>query len=83
MEAVSYSYLRENLRDVMNTVSDEHAPVIITRKTGENMVLLSLSEYNAMKETAYRLSGPKNAQRLHCSLANASNGVLVSRELID
>lgn len=57
METVNYNDFRSNLKywfdKVINNVSD----VIIKRKGGKDLVLISLDEYNSLKETAYLLSG--------------------------
>jgi len=48
----------------METVCKDHAPVIVTRKGNESVVILSLEDYEALEETAYLLRSPKNTRRL-------------------
>lgn len=50
-------------------------PVVITSKAG-NAVLISVSEYESMIETAYLLSTPANREWLLESLAQADRGEL-------
>jgi antitoxin YefM len=54
-------------------------PVVITSKAG-NAVLISVSEYESMIETAYLLSTPANREWLLESLAQADRGELQSVE---
>lgn len=64
MDAISYTAARENLASTMDKVCQDRAPVIITRKREQSVVMLSLEEYEALQETAYLLQSPVNAQRL-------------------
>lgn len=64
MDAISYTAARENLAATMDKVCQDHAPVIITRKRDQSVVMLSLEEYEALEETAYLLQSPTNAKRL-------------------
>ncbi|MBI2707973.1 MAG: type II toxin-antitoxin system prevent-host-death family antitoxin [Proteobacteria bacterium] len=73
MQAVSFSELRKDMKHIMDRTKDRHEPLIITRKSG-NMVMMSLEDYNALEETAYILSNPKNAQRILSSIAELRAG---------
>lgn len=64
MDAVNYTFTRQNLTSVMDRVGQDHAPLMITRQKGAPVVMMSLDDYNALQETAYLLRSPKNAQRL-------------------
>ena len=83
MEAVNYSELRQNLKTHMDQVYRDHEPLIITRKKNENLVLISLEDYNSLVETQYLLSTEANADHLRRSLDQARSGKLVERDLID
>ncbi len=74
MEVVSYSELRNSLKSIMDKAWSDHDPVIVTRKSGHHMVLVSLDDFKAMEETSYLLSNPKNAERLKSSLQNSRSG---------
>jgi len=73
MQAVSFSELRKDMKHIMDMTKDRHEPTIITRKQG-NMVLMSLEDYNALEETSYILSNPKNIQHVLSSLAELRAG---------
>jgi antitoxin YefM len=68
MDAITYSHTRQHLAEIMNRVSDDRAPVLITRQTGKSVVMMSLDDYNALEETAYLLRSPRNAKRLMASI---------------
>ncbi|HXH15360.1 MAG TPA: type II toxin-antitoxin system prevent-host-death family antitoxin [Sphingomonas sp.] len=64
MQTVTYSEARENLKSVIDKVAADRAPVMITRQRGENVVMISASEWAGMEETLYLLRSPRNAERL-------------------
>ncbi len=83
MEAITYSHTRQHLAEIMDKVSDDRAPVLITRQNGNPVVMMSLQDFNALEETAYLMRSPKNAKRLMESIEQlATQGGRV-RNLID
>jgi len=83
MDAISYSAARANLAKTMEKVCDDHAPVIITRKSESPVVMVSLADYQAMEETAYLLRSPANARRLLESIAELEAGQGIERGLVE
>jgi len=83
MDAISYSAARANLAKTMEKVCDDHAPVIITRKSESPVVMVSLADYQAMEETAYLLRSPANARRLLESIAELEAGQGIERDLVE
>lgn len=83
MQTVTYSEARENLKSVLDTVVADRAPVMITRQRGENVVLISASEWAGMKETLYLLRSPANAKRLLESIAELDAGGGEVHALVD
>lgn len=83
MQAITYSDARQNLAATMSRVVEDFEPIIITRARGESCVLLSLSEFESLQETAYLLRSPANAQRLSDSIAQLRSGRGQKRALID
>lgn len=83
MKAITYSAARENLAATMTQVCEDHDPVIITRKRDQAVVMLSLEDYESLKETAYLLRSPVNARRLSEGIAELEKGKTVMRELAD
>lgn len=83
MDTISYTSARSNLAKTMEKVCDDHAPVVITRKTAQPVVMMSLEDYEALEETAYLLRSPQNARRLLESIAELAAGKGTEKELID
>ena len=81
MDAISYTAARANLANTMANVCKDHAPVIITRKSEDPVVMMSLEDYNAMQETTYLLRSPVNARRLLESIAELESGEGLQKEL--
>jgi len=82
MDVLTYSDTRANLKDVMDKVVEDRAPVVITRKRGEAVVMVSLADWNAMEETLHLLSSPKNAARLTDAIRQLEAGEGAARDLI-
>ena len=74
MKAITYSSARENLARTITEVCRNHDPVIITKKGIESVVMMSLEDYESMKETTYLLRSPKNARRLLESIQQLEEG---------
>ncbi len=83
MKAITYTAARQNLAKTMEKVCQDHAPIIVTRKTSDSVVIMSLEDYEALEETAYLLRSPKNARRLIESIAQLEEGRGSERELLD
>lgn len=83
MDAVSYTDLRQNLKTYMDKVYFDHEPLIITRKNNENLVLLSIDEYNSLMETNYLLGNEANAEHLKKSINQYIDGKAKKKELLN
>lgn len=83
MDAVSYTDLRQNLKTYMDKVYNDHDQLIITRKNNQNVVLLSLDEYNSLMETNYLMSNEANYNYLKESIEQYEKGKVKKRELIE
>ena len=65
----------------MDDVCTNHSPTIITRQSGDAVVMLSLADFNSIEETLYLLGSPKNANRLLESMEQLKIGNAQKREL--
>ena len=83
MDAISYTRLRSDLASQMDRVCEDHAPIIVTRKTSSSVVMISLDDYEALEETSYLLRSPKNARRLLESIAELEGDGGTERELLE
>jgi antitoxin YefM len=82
MIVLNYSETRSKLKEVMDQVVESHAPVVVSRKRGEAVVMVSLADWNAMEETLHLLSNPQNAVRLADAIAQLEAGAGSERELV-
>jgi len=70
MKVITCAELQDNLADILDYVIDDHAPVLINnREDKQAVVIISLDDCNAFKETAYLLESPANAKRQTNSIA--------------
>jgi antitoxin YefM len=83
MKAITYTTARQNFAKTMEQVCEDHTPVIVTRKTNESVVIMSLEDYTALEETAYLLRSPKNTRRLIESITQLENEKGTERNLIE
>jgi antitoxin YefM len=83
MNAVNYSDLRRNLKTYLDRVYDDHETIIVARRDNENVVMISIDEYNSLMETAHLLSTEANAVHLAESIRQAREGDTASHSLID
>ncbi|MCK5156478.1 MAG: type II toxin-antitoxin system prevent-host-death family antitoxin [Spirochaetales bacterium] len=83
MNAMTYTAARQNLAQTMETVCNDHEPVIITSKRDKAVVMMALDDYKSMEETAYLSRSPKNARRLMNAINEIENGGGQERDLIE
>jgi antitoxin YefM len=82
MRTKSYSDLRRNLAATLDSVTDDHEPVVITRDRGKPAaVLMSLEDFASYEETRYLLRSPANAERLGASIGELDSGGGKARKL--
>ena len=81
MKILTFSEARAGLKAVMDDVCADSSPTVITRQSGEPVVMLSLADFNSIEETLYLLGSPKNASRLLESFEQLKAGKARIREL--
>ncbi len=82
METVNYTDFRSNLKHWFDKVVNDVSDIIIKRKGGKDLVLISLDEYNSLKETTYLLTG-KNRDILLKSIEELETGKGVQKNLLE
>jgi antitoxin YefM len=80
--SITASEARKNLFPLIEKVNDDRAPIHITSRNG-NAVLLSEEDFTSWQETIYLLRSPANARRLAESIAEAERGHGEPHELIE
>ncbi len=83
MKSMSYSESRKRYAEVLDSVVQDREEVVITRIGHEPAVILSLHEYESLKETAYLMRSPANARRLLNALESLESGNGEVHELIE
>jgi antitoxin YefM len=63
--------------------SDAQYEVVITRAGHEPVVIVSLDDYESLKETAYLLRSPENVRRLISSIERLESGEGIQRDLAE
>jgi antitoxin YefM len=82
MRTVNFSDARNNLKAVLDRVVEDADVTIIHRRDAEDVVVMSLAEWNSWQETTYLRASPANARRLNEALAQARAGKARARELL-
>ncbi|WP_416211041.1 type II toxin-antitoxin system Phd/YefM family antitoxin [Frankia sp. Cr2] len=83
MRTMTYSESRARYAEVLTAVTDDREEVVITRAGHEPVVIVSLDDYQSLKETAYLLRSPENARRLLIAIDRLESGGGVVRNLAE
>ncbi len=82
METVNYTDFRSNLKHWFDKVFNDVSDIVIKRRGGKDLVLISLDEYNSLKETSHLLTG-KNRDVLLNSIKELEAGNGIEKKIID
>jgi len=74
MSETTYTFARAHLAALCKQVAEDREAVIIRRRNGEDVALVSAAELSSLMETAHLLRSPENAKRLLRSLERAYSG---------
>lgn len=74
MRTMSYTESRANYAKVLDSVTDDREAVVITRAGHEPVVMVSLADYESLRETAYLMRSPANARRLLDAMEQLEGG---------
>lgn len=83
MQVLSYTKARQRFAEIMKTANADHTPVHVTQKSGDDVVIMSKTDFDSIEETMHLLSSPANAQRLNESILELETGKGVERELAE
>ena len=85
MDSISVNKFRDNLKSFVEQVISEHMPLKITRRNGEDFVVLSADDWSREQETLYVLQNNDLMKQIAASMAsNVKNkGYKPSAEEID
>jgi len=82
MDSVSVNKFRDNLKYFVEQVISEHFPLKVTRRSGEDFVVISAEDWTREQETLYILQNNELMQQIAISSATHSkkNGYTPSTE---
>ena len=83
MKKANYTDFRANLKGYMDAVIDDCETIIINRGKDTGVVLISLDEYNSLKETEYIMSSPETVEAIRKGNEEIKNGKGIKVELED
>jgi antitoxin YefM len=83
MRTMSYSESRAHYAEVLTSVVEDREEVIVTRAGHEPVVIVSLDDYQSLKEAAYLLRSPANARRLLTAIDRLESGGGTERDLAE
>jgi antitoxin YefM len=83
MKTLTFSESRANYAQTLDAVVSDSEEVVITRVGHEPVVIVSLADYESLKETAYLLRSPRNAARLLQSIERLEAGEGTERALVE
>jgi len=82
MRTMSYTESRARYAEVLDSVVNDREEVVITRAGHEPVVIVSLEDYESMRETAYLMRSPANARRLLDAMERLESGRGERHELL-
>lgn len=83
MKTMSYTESRARYAEVLDGVVNDREEVVITRAGHESVVIVSLSDFESLRETAYLMRSPANARRLLDAMERLEAGHGDPRQLLD
>lgn len=83
MVITTYTDFRQKLKAHLDAVLKSSSPLFITRPRGENIVVMSQTDYESIMETFHLIKSPKNAARLQSALNQYTEGEGKTHNLIE
>ena len=79
MRTANYSELRNNLKSYLDGVINDSEPLIVHRSGNESVVVISLEEYNAIKETEFIMKSTPTMNAIRQGEEDIKNGNYISQ----
>ncbi len=83
MKTMSYTESRARYAQVLDAVANDREEIVITRAGHEPVVIVSLEDYESLRETAYLMRSPANARRLLDAMERLETDRGTHRELLE
>lgn len=81
MRTTSFSDFRTNLKTHLDSATQDHEPLLVTRQQGDAVVVMSLAEFNSHQTTVSLLSTPEKAIKLMKSIEEHKRGELMNVDM--
>lgn len=72
MDTVSVNKFRDNLKSFVEQVVSQHMPIKVTRRTGEDFVVISADDWEREQETLYVLQNNDLMKQIAASMSTHS-----------
>ena len=83
MNTICYTESRAHYAEVLDGVVNDREEVVVTRAGHDPVVIVSLEDYESLRETAYLMRSPANARRLLDAMERLESGRGETHELIE
>ena len=74
MDSVSVNKFRDNLKTFVEQIVTEHVPLKVTRRSGEDFVVISADDWEREQETLYVLQNNNLMKQISASLSSHTKG---------
>ena len=74
METISVNQFRDNLKTFVEQAVSTHEPIKVTRRAGEDFVVMSAEDWEREQESLYVLQNQSLMQQISDSLATHNSG---------
>ena len=82
MRTMSYTESRARYAEVLDSVVNDREEIVITRAGHEPVVIVSLEDFESLRETAYLMRSPANARRLLDAMERLEGGAGEEHDLL-
>lgn len=80
---MTYTESRARYAEVLDSVVNDREEVVITRAGHQPVVIVSLEDFESLRETAYLMRSPTNARRLLDAMERLESRLGEPHDLID
>jgi len=83
VKTMSYTESRARYAEVLDAVVEDREEIVITRAGHDPVVIVSLADFESLRETAYLMRSPTNARRLLDAMERLEAGEGEQHDLVD
>ena len=83
MLAINYSTLRNSMKKYFDIITDSIETIVVTRKSGNNIVMMREETYNNLIENRYLTQNKRNYDWLMESKSQLESGKTISKDIKD